>query len=481
MDKKRKCITMVNNLITSYNLMSSRISSYKDLHHGLICNLFSAVMGVGSDFYSHHPVSMYKQMMSHLSGFLDDDLSYMNNEMLAGMESGQMYCLLEILTAIHKFVGHKSHSKQSSSQELSCIDMFSLRSPCLPSSSSSSTTSVCSCCSCSCIKGRSYSGPCQEGSMTGSFPVAPVKHESPTLSTREAKKSKEPKLIDAREKRKQILHQQLQKSNSSRRSSLYARHQSSHEMPNINGPFYQNTLLYELRKAKEYNFALELGYRLHNALRLEEDTQMIERKINRLNNDIHSFDQQIEPCIVQAMMKKLAINQPIQSNFRKSAKGKVVISDAIRREKMREAIIRKEIDHQESLRRNKRMMFNRMSAQGMLRDERMERAKTNRLASDLQSQYVRHDGVDKPADVTELDNRNAILEVKAGLRERDEKEVKESKHLLEAYENLYESKRQMLRDRLQQEEEEMRQRSMNNRHMLSQIRKEINDKIGKAS
>lgn len=233
--------------------------------------------------------------------------------------------------------------------------------------------------------------------------------------------------------------------------------------------------MYDLRRVKERNFALELGYRLHESLRLEQDTRMIERKMNHLHRGLVSPDDTVNQSTIDSLMKRLGISEAIDRKF--PPKSQVVISDALEREEKRRRLIQKEIDHLTSLRRERMKLFNRVNTHAVIRDQRMERAKITRVMGERTCCIISSlpdPAIEDPDGAGE--GRRDILEVKAGLRERDQKECQQTEDLVQAYDNLYEGRRQMVRDRLQQEAGEMRQRWADNRHMLSQIRKEMREK-----
>jgi hypothetical protein len=220
----------------------------------------------------------------------------------------------------------------------------------------------------------------------------------------------------------------------------------------------RDRLLHEYRAAKEMSFALELGHKIHDALGLEQETQIIDRKISRLSgNSHHNNRNQInlmrycdenssegqEPATesmetVEHMMRRLGINNPISAAKSHTRGGKmrmmmspgdVVIMDAIEKEKRRSDLLRKDILHSSLIWKHRSAKF----------------------------------------------NNNKIIRNKL-IREQEQEEKRKNLNLVQAYDNLSETKKQMIQDQLIREAEETRMRSAHNRLMLARIRKEIREK-----
>lgn len=460
---KKTSVSLANDLIVSCRLMVPRVVSFKDIDSKLVARIFSAVTGRTIDSSEAYPV--FHHIINQLSLLIHEDLNYLKTM----RHEEKICCILEILSGVHKFMVRGERVTDDfiipDSQSLS------LRSPVSPSSDYASGDSLSFSCCCG-FNGSNIISCCDCGPKQKEELVSEDRDkEQETRKAGEIKdvkssQSKAPKIIDARLKRQLIIHQQNQNLKFPDTHNRSRSVQRPTEMQ-----------LQDLRQLKEENFALELGYRLHDVLRLEEDTQLIERKINRLNNDIFSMNRPIDRSIEVSVMRKMGANIKTNNNHMDKKTGirksLIPINDAIIREEKRKALIHKEIRHLNSLRRAKAMSLYHRTGNAILRNQRMTSARiqrphivTHSAARDLNADSCDH-----------IKNAKDLLEVKRQMREREESERKQNESLVQAYEGLYESKRRMVQETILRQEKESRLRTQHNRHMLSRIRQEMRQKM----
>ena len=243
-------------------------------------------------------------MIDSLSSLLNADLTHLNPKSMAERDSKHLFYLIEILTAIKT---HLSTSKSvAKDEEPECC--------CLNSPSSDSLTdsvSICPDCytesseSCSCnslpsSESSSDTKRSESSSPTGSSDT--ITEDCHPIDRRESinslpiviKHDKTP----TKPKRKPLLPTYGTKYGHQDPKSL-TQQLEAFEIKSTD----IKTLMATLKIAKEDGFALELGHRLHEALRLEEEAKRIESQVERYIRDQYPDRQRITS---QSPVRKLS-------------------------------------------------------------------------------------------------------------------------------------------------------------------------------
>lgn len=318
---KTDVVTMINQLIVDCDLLIPRITSFRSIDYNKVLPVFEAVTKIKLVKMEAPEDKKYKVLIDTLSSLLDADLSHLNPTLMSERDAKHLYYLLEILTAIrtylstapssspskvipinHQKIDEKIPSGHSSPPEKCiCIQRSS------SSTSSSSLASVslcnecpdlesCSCCSChktSCSRMSSASSSLTEGSSSSSScSISYCQKDTKCLERRQS--LNEPKVNrvckkvpivlrhDSTPERPKKCKPQVQ-TRKSLRDSL-----NDYELRNSD----IQTLMSKYKIAKEDAFSIDLGRRLHEALRLEEEAKRIEAQIeNYMRHKYHPKDE----------------------------------------------------------------------------------------------------------------------------------------------------------------------------------------------
>lgn len=281
-----ECRDLVNELILRCNLLTPRVSSFKLINSDVIGSLFESILRVKPFHAKQDEKHRYRNMICHLSEVLNTDVSHLSGTGMASKDPKQLFFLLEILSTV---LDSQISPSITSSPSISSSDTDSCaKCPSCQPSRRQRDFSPESCCSCSCPSRPSSVSSCvcsdlehssDSCSCTCSYCCYPT-----TSSTSLAKDEK-------------LFHDVIQRQREGRKGKkhpLVVRHRTGRTpvrvvkkpCPDVTKeplepPEDVKSLMAKFKLAKEDAFALELGYRLHEAFKLEEETKRIEEQIDR--------------------------------------------------------------------------------------------------------------------------------------------------------------------------------------------------------
>lgn len=583
---------MVNELILKCNLLTPRLSSFKLVSSDIIGLLYSNILRVKPFNLKQDEKQRYQNMIDHLANVLNTDVGHLNSDGMASKDPKQLCFLLEILSAI---LDAQNTSITSSESESRCCDAcqpctgrfpppVTGRCPLCPPSYQSSYQrdfSPDSCC-------KSVNS-CSHPSSVSSCDCPDLDHSSSSCSCTcshcyyPTTSSTSPALVLDEERFNRILQKQRD-SRSRTKHPVILRHRTGRtpvrpvvrQHTNVKQtklpepPQDIQSLMAKFKLAKEDAFALELGYRLHEALRLEDETKKIERQIDQFyrmkrspsksKSAIHVLTPSksnaksttsskattpkkvFNPSRFQSkspaktytlspksvgttktddlnnMMKKssslesflgmfagdsfppetkkklkimeakhnLMINNLRSEMKNKESKSCLLLKEAIDAEVKKSELLRKEIERLNKLKERKMSEIDLLDQNVAIKEYRTEKAKVHQMVKDYQrevaSKFMAVQSKQEQLLKDELEDRMReekveTLRMKNIMKEREAKDLSEKKKLLKAFDGMYQSKFDSVKDKLQEVEKDVRNRRRSNNQLLNEIKERLKNEL----
>ena len=277
-----------------------------------------------------------------------------------------------------------------------------------------------------------------------------------------ARKKKSHKVIDARTRKDWIQGLHLRSSPGEPVSQRVAQ---SSQFPLLS----KQHLLQQLKKE---NMALELGHKLHDVLRLEEDMRLIERRLGRVAAGVRTPDPLVSRPVISSFFKRIGVTDSQEPPLLWKCDP---LDEAITREKKRSALIRKEIRHSRNLEAKRLESWQQQSSRSAEREQRLESCSRRRRIAKQREQATLQPRLSREAGDAPRDSQRA-KSAERDVRSRGAATHAWCQQFVESCDHLYESKRKLVQEQLLLQEQEARQRATQNRFLLSEIRRQLKDR-----
>lgn len=514
-----------------------RISTFKSINASLILQFVNKIFGLSVIKHSGEAEEdAYQRMLSELQTILGLELNHLNCSQLAQRNAMELHNLLEIVSTGSRFFLKKKLSSKKADQAVQTDIRNQVNAACgggLTSSLSSSSLDL--------IPKRDS----QKSSPSVSVCDCPdLVQETPEPCS--CQNGGSPNHVH--------VHNDAHFKNGSRLvrqdTAVISPRPPLRRVPTLYTELRAKALVDQLKEAKTENFALELGHRLQEALKLKQKATLIEKQIDghygrdrrsisagplreapqvrgrtlsrgqvrrrsssakptpvrkqivqaaraQINSDqtpsLDNFLSQFSSSLPHETRAKLKLmerqHRAYMSNLEtdirlQETKGTIALQDAIDRELKRSQIIAKDIKAMELFERHKNQVLCGITQEALKREERSDRAhivrRVNDFEADAKSKFSAARSREEQFVRSEFEKRLkeekiSLLETKKRIREQSEVEAKKHNELLVAVEGLFRSQFDAVRDKVADEEINLKTRITQNSRLLYDIRRQMKE------